>query len=90
MDVGLHGTIHETFNFIFVHRISVNERNHGWTYVFDLGIKRSNLNSNHHRRGTGVVTDRRELLIIIDNQDNNGRVTSQLSHRLAAGALRRV
>ena len=35
-----------------------------------------------------IVPDRRELLIIIDNQNNNDRVTSQLSHRLSAGASR--
>ena len=31
---------------------------------------------------------RRELLIIICDQNNNGRVTGQLSHRLSAGASR--
>ena len=34
------------------------------------------------------MPDRRELLIIIDNQNNNGRVTSQLSQRLSACASR--
>ena len=34
------------------------------------------------------MPDKRELLIIIDNQNNTGRVTSQLSHRLSAGASR--
>ena len=36
------------------------------------------------------MPDRRELLhvIIIDNQNNNGRVTGQLSHRLSAGSSR--
>ena len=55
--------------------------------VYELAIKISNLKSNHHRTGIWVVPDRCELLIIIDNQDYSGRVTSQLSHRLAATAL---
>ena len=45
---------------------------------------------NHCQTGMSAVAARQELLLIIDNQDYNGRVTSQLSHRLAAGALRRV
>ena len=54
----------------------------------------STLVSKHQTRNlittiqVSVVPDRRELLIIIDNQNNNGRVTSQLSHRLSAGASR--
>ena len=59
-------------------------------YQFKWLLKTQNMKSNHCQTDMNDVAARRELLLIIDNQDYNGRVTSQLSPRLAAGALRRV